>query len=92
MEKKYNERRRLYMPEITEEELVAHIEDDDFLLVYGNPVLIRSKDGKHDCVLMSIEYYERRKRLYEEQKEKLSAMIADTASAEKDRSNEQIQK
>ena len=92
MEKKYNERRCLYMPEITEEELVAHIEDDDFLLVYGNPVLIRSKDGKHDCVLMSIEYYERRKRLYEEQKEKLSAMIADMASAKKDHSNEQIQK
>ena len=91
MEKKDNER-RLYMPEISEDELVAHIEDDDFLLVYGNPVLIRGKDGKHDCVLMSIEYYERRKRLYEEQKEKLSAMIADTASAEKDRSNEQIQK
>jgi len=50
---------RLYMPEISEEELVEHIEDDDFLLVYGNPVLIRSKDGEHDCVLMSIQYYNR---------------------------------
>lgn len=57
------ERRHLYMPEITEDELVAHIEDDDFLLVYGNPVLIRSKDGQHDCVLMSVEYYERQLRL-----------------------------
>lgn len=79
-----HERCRLYMPEITEDELVAHIEDDDFFLVYGNPVLIRAKDGRYDCVLMSIGYYNRRKRLYEEQKEKLSATIAHTVPAEKD--------
>ena len=64
--------------------------DDDFSLVYGNPVLIRSKDGKYDCVLMSIEYYNRRKRLYEEQKEKLSATIAHTVPAEKDPGGKQI--
>lgn len=51
--------RALSMPEITEDELIAHWEDDDFLLKYGNPLLIRGKDGHHDCVLMSIEYYER---------------------------------
>lgn len=51
--------KKLYMPEISEEELVAHIEDEDFIKVYGNPILIRSKDGKHDCVIMTIEYYER---------------------------------
>ena len=70
------EHRRLDMPEITEDELVAHIEDDDFLLVYGNPILIRSKDGRHDCVLMSIEYYERQQRMIEQ----ISAMTAETVS------------
>ena len=52
-------KRNLNMPEITEDELVAHIEDDNFLNLYGNPVIIRGKDGHPDCVLMSIEYYER---------------------------------
>lgn len=51
--------KKLYMPEISEEEFVAHVEDEDFFKVYGNPVLIRSKDGKHDCVAMSPEYNER---------------------------------
>ena len=49
----------LTMPEITEDELVAHIEDPDFLLAYGNPVIVRSKDGNHDCVVCSIRYFER---------------------------------
>ena len=70
------DRRQLNMPEITEDELVAHIEDDDFLLVYGNPILIRSKDGRHDCVLMSIEYYERQQRMTEQ----VSAMIDESIS------------
>ena len=52
----------LMMPEITEDELVAHIEDPDFLLVYGNPVIVRSKDGNHDCVVCSIRYFERMQR------------------------------
>lgn len=49
----------LNMPEITQRELIAHIEDEDFLRVYGNPVLVCSDDGKCDCVLMSVEYFER---------------------------------
>ena len=52
-------KRNLNMPEISEDELIAHIEDDDFLEVYGNPVIIRGKDGHPDCVLMSIKYFER---------------------------------
>lgn len=55
--------KRLFMPEISEEEFLEHIEDDEFFKVYGNPVIIRSKDGKHDCVFVSIEYYERIQRL-----------------------------
>ena len=39
------------MSEITQAELIAHIEDENFLRVYGNPVWIRSNDGTHDCVL-----------------------------------------
>lgn len=49
---------RLYMPEISEEEFVANVERDDFLLRYGNPVRIREKNGK-SLVCMAIEYYER---------------------------------
>ena len=50
----------LNMPEISEDELIAHIEDNDFLEVYGNPVIIRGKNGHPDCVLMSYKYYERK--------------------------------
>lgn len=55
-------RESLNMPEITQQELIAHIEDENFLRVYGNPVLVRSDDGKCDCVLMSVEYFERMER------------------------------
>lgn len=44
--------------EITAEELVEHIEDDDFFRVYGNPVRIIAGDNR-DCILISIELYER---------------------------------
>ncbi len=43
---------------ITQQELCDHIEDDDFLLCYGNPVAIKADDGTV-LVLMAIEYYER---------------------------------
>lgn len=65
----------LSMPTISEEELVAHIEDDDFLLVYGNPLLIRSKDKRHDCVIMSIQYYERTQRLLGKIEDQIESMI-----------------
>lgn len=32
-------------PEITQQEFNNHIEDDDFFLVYGNPVVIREDSG-----------------------------------------------
>lgn len=43
---------------ISQQELCNHIEDDDFFLRYGNPVAIRTDDGK-TLLLMVIEYYER---------------------------------
>ena len=43
---------------ISQQELCDHIEDDDFLLRYGNPVAIKADDGTI-LVLMAIEYYER---------------------------------
>ena len=43
---------------ISQQELCDHIEDDDFFLRFGNPVAIRSDDGK-TLLLMTIEYYER---------------------------------
>ena len=43
---------------ISQQELCDHIEDDDFLLRYGNPVAIKANDGTI-LVLMAIGYYER---------------------------------
>ncbi len=43
---------------ISQQELCSHIEDDDFMLRYGNPVAIKADDGTV-LVLMAIEYYER---------------------------------
>lgn len=47
-----------YINMISQQELCDHIEDDDFLLRYGNPVAIRCDDGSV-VLLMAIEYYER---------------------------------
>ena len=43
---------------ISQQELCDHIEDEDFLLRYGNPVAIKEDNGTV-LVLMAIEYYER---------------------------------
>ena len=43
---------------ITQKEFLDHIEDDDFLLKYGNPVAILTNDGSV-LMCMAIEYYER---------------------------------
>lgn len=47
-----------YINMISQQELCDHIEDDDFLLRYGNPIAVKSDDGTV-LVLMAIEYYER---------------------------------
>lgn len=36
---------KLPYPEITQQEFCDHIEDDDFFLAYGNPVVIRADSG-----------------------------------------------
>lgn len=46
------------LPEITEETFLAHFESEDFLLRYGNPVVVRGRDH-HDLVCMAAEYYQR---------------------------------
>ena len=43
---------------ITQQEFCDHIEDDDFLLKYGNPVAILTDNGSV-LICMAIEYYER---------------------------------
>lgn len=68
-------KRYLNMPEISEDELIAHIEDDDFLEVYGNPVIIRGKDGHKDCVLMSIKYFERMQNELARMEDQIAGMI-----------------
>ena len=48
----------MYLPNITQEEFVEHIEDEDFFRKYGNPVIIRTGSGD-DCVAMSAQLYDR---------------------------------
>lgn len=43
---------------ITQQEFCDHIEEDDFLLRYGNPVAVKTDEGKI-LLCMAIEYYER---------------------------------
>ena len=46
------------LPVVSEQELLDHVEDEDFFTQYGNPVLVQSKDGS-EVVFMSFELYER---------------------------------
>lgn len=55
-----NENKTLPLREMSQKEFCDHIEDDDFFLVYGNPVVVRGDDGKKlvcmawpmaDCIL-----------------------------------------
>lgn len=48
----------VYLPQISEDEFTAHIEDGDFYCKYGNPVVIHSKEHG-ELVCMSYAYYER---------------------------------
>ena len=77
------------MPEITQDGLIAHIEDENFLRVYGNPVWIRSNDGELDCVLMSIEYFERMERQMKEMKERIRALCDADMESEEENSDGQ---
>jgi hypothetical protein len=43
---------------ISQQEFCAHIEDDEFLRKYGNPVAVQGEDGSI-LICMAIEYYER---------------------------------
>lgn len=46
------------LPRITEDDFVAHLDDDDFFEAYGNPVVIQSK-VHGELVCMSYAYHER---------------------------------
>lgn len=48
----------MYLPNMTQEEYVEHIEDEDFFRKYGNPVVVRAESGD-DCVAMSVQLYDR---------------------------------
>ena len=48
----------MYLPNMTQEEFVEHIEDEDFFRKYGNPVIIRTGSGD-DYVAMSAQLYDR---------------------------------
>lgn len=49
----------LKMPAISVKELVEHIEEKDFFLKYGNPILIKGENGIPDTVIMSAKFYNR---------------------------------
>ena len=40
-------------------ELVEHIEEEDFFLKYGNPILIKGENGIPDAVIVSAKFYNR---------------------------------
>ena len=46
------------LPRITEDEFIAHLDDDHFFEEYGNPVVIQSKEHG-ELVCMSYAYHER---------------------------------
>ena len=46
METKENNLQLLSVQEINEQEFYEHIEDENFCEAYGNPVIIRRKNGK----------------------------------------------
>ncbi len=43
---------------ISQQEFCDHIEGDDFLLRYGNPVAVKSENGQV-LIYMAVAYYER---------------------------------
>ena len=43
---------------ISQQEFCDHIEDDDFLLRYGNPVAVKSENSQV-LICMAVAYYER---------------------------------
>ena len=66
------------LPRITEDEFVAHLDDDSFFEEYGNPVVIQSKEHG-ELVCMSYAYHERMHREIEEAQEAASkaSMLTD---------------
>lgn len=48
----------MYLPNMTQEEFVEHVEDENLFRKYGNPVIIRTESGD-DCVAMSAQLYDR---------------------------------
>ena len=59
------------LPRITEDDFVAHLEDDNFFDAYGNPVVIQSKEHG-ELVCMSYAYHERLHREIEAAQETVS--------------------
>ncbi|MBP3902566.1 MAG: hypothetical protein J6D53_14110 [Blautia sp.] len=49
---------RLPYPEISQQEFCDHIDDDDFFLVYGNPVIIKADSGTK-LLCIAFPMYER---------------------------------
>lgn len=59
------------LPRITEDEFVAHLDDDHFFEEYGNPVVIQSKEHG-ELVCMSYAYHERMHKEIEAAREAVS--------------------
>lgn len=61
------------LPRITEEEFVAHLEEDSIFSEYGNPVVIQSKEHG-ELICMSYAYYGRLQRKLEAARAAVSAV------------------
>lgn len=60
------------LPRITEEEFVAHLEEDSFFSEYGNPVIIQTREHG-ELICMSYAYHERLQRELEAARAAVSA-------------------
>ena len=65
------------LPRITEDEFVAHLDDNSFFEEYGNPVVIQSKEHG-ELVCMSYAYHERMYREIEAAQEAASEVSMPT--------------
>ena len=66
----------LKLPEISAEDFGKHMAEDDFLLRYGNPVVIH-RDDYRDLLCIAWEYYERLCRQIDALESELDALHED---------------
>ena len=52
------QRSSMYLPTLTEDEFIENIESENFFRKFGNPAIIRTKEGE-SFIVLSAELYDR---------------------------------